>query len=138
MELTLAGKAKEEQSSKAGTYILRDSLVNGYPNWLKTDESKVIWFDKFNSNWKVAPKNYLGTTRGGFAGPKGKDDYPQAIESGWRYGAGDTHLDAGQHDVIFKVIGTFLKPLLYKMNSTFVTSQTFTKTKIICFFTKSF
>ena len=105
----MAGKAKEKQSSKAGSYILADGLVNGYPHWLKTDGSQAIWFEKVSSSWAVAPKSLLGKNFAGISGPDGKDDYPQEIESGWQYGKDDTHLDAGPNDVIFKAIGTFFQ-----------------------------
>ena len=119
----MAGKAKEELSSKAGTYILSDSLVNGYPHWLKTgDGSQAIWFNKVTSSWFVGPKKDLGTNTGGISGPNGKDSYPNEIKQGWRYGdlvqGTPTFLDLGPNDVIFKAIGTFFKPFLYNINST--------------------
>ena len=108
MELTLAGKAKEEQSSRLGTYILGDSLVNGYPHWLKLDGSQAIWFDKIASSWLIGPKSSLGINNGGLSGPYGKDSYPNEIKQGWRYGdlvqGTPTFLDAGPNDVIFKAI----------------------------------
>ena len=114
LELTLAGKAKEKQSSRAGTYILGDSLVNGYPHWLlETDGSQAIWFNTVGSSWLVAPKNYLGTNSGLIAGPKGKDSYPNEIKQGWQYGDGTNWHDAGPNDVIFKAIGTVFKPSLH-------------------------
>ena len=103
----MAGKAKEDQSWRAGSYVLANGLVNGYPHWLKLDESQAIWFNKVSSSWAVAPKSLLGKNNAGIKGPNGKDDYLQEIESGWQYGKDDTHLDAGPNDVIFKAIGTF-------------------------------
>jgi len=76
LELTLAGKAKEERWTSPGTYILGNSLVNGYPYWLKADESQAIWFSKAASSWSVDRKENLGTNVGGIQGPKGKDSYP--------------------------------------------------------------
>ena len=99
----MAGKAKEEQSSRAGTYILADSLVNGYPHWLKTgDGSQAIWFDKVASSWFIGLKSSLGTNNGGIAGPVGKDSYPNEIKQGWTFTPG--WQDAGSNDVIFKAI----------------------------------
>ena len=122
MELKLAGKAKEEQSKYGreqweGTYILDDSLVNGYPYWLKTDGSQAIWLDKVSSSWAVGTKENLGTNTGGIAGSLGKDSYPNEIKQGWRYGDGTRFHEVPSSDVIFKAIGTVFKPLLYKTNS---------------------
>ena len=118
MELKLAGKAKEIHPSKACTYSLSDGLVNGYPHWLKTDGSQAIWFDKVSSSWLVSTKNNLGTNTGAISGPDGKDSYPNKIKQGWRYSAPGWQ-DAGPNDVIFRAIGTFLKPSLYNINSKF-------------------
>ena len=122
LELKLAGKAKEEQSARAGSYILADGLVNGYPHWLQTSEgSQAIWYGKVSSAWFVAPKKFLGTNSGFIAGPNGKDSYPNEIKQGWKYAdpAFEPWQDAGHNDVIFKAIGTFFKPLLYSINYTF-------------------
>ena len=120
LELTLAGKAKEQQWEREGTYILVDSLVNGYPNWLKSDGSQAIWFNKVTSSWFVDYKEYLGSNTGGIGGPKGKESYPNEIKQGWEYAnESSASQDAGPNDVIFKSIGTFFKPLLYKINSKF-------------------
>ena len=119
----MAGKAKEEQSSKAGTYILSDGLVNGYPHWLKKgDGSQAIWFDKVISAWMVGDKKDLGISHGGIHGPYGKDSYPNEIKHGWRYWDNGFQ-DAGPNDVMFKGIGKFFKLLLHKINSTFFPSQ---------------
>ena len=105
LELTLAGKAKEEQSwVTSGTFNLADGLVNGYPHWLKTDGSQAIWFDKVTSSWFVGSKSNLGTKTGGISGPDGKDSYPNEIKQGWRYGDGTNWHDTGSNDVIFKSI----------------------------------
>ena len=117
----MAGKAKDKQSSRAGTYILNeDGLVNGYPHWLLQtgDGSQAIWFDKVSSSWLVSTKNNLGTNTGAISGPDGKDSYPNKIKQGWRYSAPGWQ-DAGPNDVIFRAIGTFLKPSLYNINSKF-------------------
>ena len=106
LELTLAGKAKEKQWTSPGTYILNDSLVNGYPHWLKTDGNRAIWFNKVTSSWLVGSKSNLGTKRGGISGPDGKDSYPNEIKQGWRY-SDNGFKDSGPNDVIF---GTFFKP----------------------------
>ena len=113
----MAGKAKEEQSLREGTYILSDSLVNGYPHWLKTDGSQAIWFDKVSSGWLVYKKGFLGSKYGGIGGPKGKDSYPNEIKQGWKYGDSTVGgpVDAGPDDVIFKTIGTVFKSLFYNM-----------------------
>ena len=104
LELTLAEKAKEIQLSREGTYILSDSLVNGYPYWLKTgDGSQTIWFAKNNFAWLVGTINNLGTNTGGIGGPKGNDSYPNEIKQGWRFTP--DWQDAGPNDVIFKAIG---------------------------------
>ena len=102
----MAGKVKEKQLRRPGTYILGDGLVNGYPHWQKIDGSQAIWFDKMNSNWKVGPNDNLGTNTGGIAGPKGKDSYPNEIKQGWQFAPG--FQDAGQNDVIFRVIGIYI------------------------------
>ena len=107
LELTLAGKAKENHRERPGTYILSDSLVNGYPQWLKIDGSQAIWFDKVSSSWLVGSKNDLGTKYGGISGPDGNDSYPNEIKQGWRYAENGVFVDAGPNDVIFKAIGTF-------------------------------
>ena len=106
LELTLAGKAKEEQSKygREGTYILGDDLVNGYPHWMKTNGSQAIWFDKVCSVWLVGDKEDLGTNTGGILGPDGKDSYPNEIKQVWRYGDGTNWHDTGSNDVIFKSI----------------------------------
>ena len=106
----MAGKAKEEQSLREGTYILSDSLVNGYPHWLKTDGSQAIWFDKVSSGWLVYKKEFLGSEYGVIGGPKGKDSYPNEVKQGWEYSDNGVFVDAGPNDVIFKAIGTFFKP----------------------------
>ena len=104
----MAGKAKEKQWTSPGTYILNDSLVNGYPHWLKTDGSQAaIWFDKVSSSWLVGSKNDLGTKYGGISGPDGNDSYPDEIKQGWRYAENDAWHNAGPNDVIFKSIGLF-------------------------------
>ena len=111
LELTLAGKVKEEQSKYGrewwleGTYILADSLVNGYPQWLKIDGSQAIWFDKVSSSWFIGPKSSLGKNEGGIGGPKGKDSYPNEIKQGWTYAVKGVLVDASSNDVIFKAIG---------------------------------
>ena len=108
LELTLAGKAKEKQWTSSGTYILNDSLVNGYPHWLQTDGSQTaIWFDKASSSWLVGFENNLGTKSGGISGPDGNDSYPNEIKQRWRYVENGVFVDAGPNDVIFKAIGTF-------------------------------
>ena len=138
----MAGKAKEKQSARAGTYILADGLVNGYPHWLKTgdgsdaisfdkvasawlvdphwlktgDGSDAIWFDKVASAWLVGPKKYLGTGIGHIAGPNGKDSYPNEIKQGWKFTPG--WQDATPSEIMFKAIGKFFKPSLHKINST--------------------
>ena len=105
--LTLAGEAKEYQSSRGGTYILSDDdPVNGYPYWLKkTDESQAIWYDIVYPSWTIGPKEVLGTSTGGIFGPKGIDAYPNEIKRGWRFSDNDGVWDAGPNDVIFKVLG---------------------------------
>ena len=129
LELTLAGKVKEEQSKYGrewwleGTYILADSPVNGYPYWLKSNGSQAIWFDKVASNWKVSVKENLGTNTGQIAGPHGKDSYPNEIKQGWRYSDGTRFHEVPASDVIFKAIGTVFIHSLYKINSTFFPSQ---------------
>ena len=111
----MAGKAKEEQSSREGFYILADGLVNDYPYWLKTgDGRQAIWFDKVASNWKVSDKKYLGSNIGAIAGPNGKDSYPNEIKQGWRFAPG--FQDAGPNDIIFKAIGTFSNLSFTKSN----------------------
>ena len=128
LELTLSGKVKEEQSKYGrewwleGTYILADSLVNGYPHWLKTDGSQAIWFNKIGSAWLGHKKENLGTDIGGIAGPKGKDSYPNEIKQGLRYYGSGAWNEAVPNDIIFKAIGTFFKPSLHKINSTFFSS----------------
>ena len=81
-----------------------NSLVNGYPHWLKADESQAIWFSKAASSWSVDRKENLGTNVGGIQGPKGKDSYPNEIKQGWRYADLEPWQDAGPNDVIFKAI----------------------------------
>ena len=105
----MAGKAKEDQSWRAGSYVLANGLVNGYPHWLKLDESQAIWFDKVASSWLVSEKENLGTNTGGISGPKGKDSYPNEIKQGWRYAENGEFVDVGLNDVIFKAIGTFFQ-----------------------------
>ena len=100
----MARKAKEKQSARAGTYILADGLVNGYPHWLMTDGSQAIGFNKASSSWLVYKKEDLGTKTGYISGPRGKDSYPNEIKQGWRY-ATPAWQDAGPNDVIFKAIG---------------------------------
>ena len=103
----MAGKAKKGQWTRPGTYILSDSLVNGFSHWLKTDGSQAIWFDKVSSSWLVGSKNDLGTKYGGISGPDGNDSYPNEIKQRWRYVENGVFVDAGPNDVIFKAIGTF-------------------------------
>ena len=100
----MAGKAKAKQSEREGTYFLSDGLENGYPHWLKLDESQAIWFNKETSSWLVGSKEDLGTDNGWILGPGGKDSYPNKIKQGWRYSAPGWQ-DAGPNDVIFKAIG---------------------------------
>ena len=124
MELTLAGKAKEDQSWRAGSYVLANGLVNGYPHWLKTGNGgQAIWFDKVASSWLVYDKSRLGSNTGGISGPYGKDSYPNELKQGWRYADNGAWQNAGPNDVIFKAIGTFFIPSLFKINSTFSPSQ---------------
>ena len=126
----MAGKAKEKQGKWVeGTYILGDSLVNGYPHWLlKTgDGSQAIWFNKVTSSWFVGTKEVLGTNTGGIGGPNGKDSYPNEIKQGWRYvtDPDDPWADATPSEIIFKAIGTFFKPLLNKINSALLLATAF-------------
>ena len=111
LELTLAGKAKEEQSWVASdTFKIADGVINGFPYWLKTDGNQAIWFDKVGSNWKVYDKSRLGENFGGITGASGKDSYPDEIKQGWRYAIPNNDWeDVGPNDIIFKAIGTFLK-----------------------------
>ena len=108
LTLTLAGKAKEEQSKYEieGSYTLADNLVNGYPHWLKNEGSQAIWFDKLSSAWVVHNMSTLGHSFGGIAGPKGKDTNPNEITYGWRYWDNGLQ-DAPYSDIVFKVRGTF-------------------------------
>ena len=107
----MAGKAKEERWTSPGTYTLGNSLVNGYPHWLKADESQAIWFSKAASSWSVDRKENLATNVGGIHGPKGKDSYPNEIKQGWRYvtDPDDPWADATPSEIIFKAIGTFFQ-----------------------------
>ena len=109
MKLTLAGKAKEGHSGFKGSYILRETLVNGYPCWLKTGNGsqEAIWFSRVGSAWLVGSKDNLGTKYGRISGPDGKDSYPNEIKQGWRYAENDAWHNAGPNDVIFKSIGLF-------------------------------
>ena len=101
----MAGKAKEKWGRWVeGTYILGDGLVNGYPHWLKLDESKAIWFDKNTSAWLIGKKSNLGKNDGGIGGPFGKDSYPDVIKQGWTYADKGEFVNAGPNDVIFKLI----------------------------------
>ena len=84
---------------------MANGLVNGYPYWLKLDESKAIWFNKVTSSWFFGAKKNLGTNFGAIAGPAGKDAYPNEIKQGWTFTSG--WQDAGPNDVIFKAVGTF-------------------------------
>ena len=104
LELILAGKAKEKQSLRAGTYILGDGLVNGYPHWLQTGDGsqEAIWFSKVGSAWLVNKKSRLGTDYGGISGPNGIDSYPNEIKQGWEYGDGTNWHEVPSSDVIFK------------------------------------
>ena len=106
LDLILAGKAKEKQSSIAGNYILANGDVNGYPNWLKTDGIHAIWFEKENSIWMVGLKSNLGMDDGEIIGPAGKDSSPNEISQGWSYSIGedDPWADAAHLEIIFKVI----------------------------------
>ena len=107
-EITLAGKIKEVQSSRAGIFVLGDGLVNGYPHWLNTDGSHAMWFGKNGSAWLVGTKDCLGIRMGAISGPYGKDSYPNEIKQGWMYWDYDgTWHDAGPNDVIIKAIGRF-------------------------------
>ena len=123
----MAGKAKEEQSSRAGTYILANGLVNGYPHWLlKTDGSQAIWFDKVGSSWLVSEKENLGTNNGGIAGLYGKDSYPHEIKQGWRFTIvpGEPWADATPSEIIFKAIGIYSFQTFTSQNQfNFFTSQ---------------
>ena len=115
--MTLAGKAKEGHSGFKGSYILRETLVNGYPCWLKTGHGsqEAIWFSKVGSAWLVNKKSRLGTDYGGISGPNGIDSYPNEIKQGWEYGDGTNWHEVPSSDVIFKAIGTVFKLSLYKI-----------------------
>ena len=86
---------------------MRDGLINGYPNWLKTDRSKAFWFDKASSAWLVGKNEDLGSNTGYISGPSGKDSYPNEIKQGWKYvtDPDDPWADANPSEIIFKAIG---------------------------------
>ena len=71
-----------------------------------------------SSSWFVGDKADLGENLGGIAGPQGKDSYPNEIKQGWQFDDNGAWKDASfPNDVIFKVIGTFIKLSLYEIYS---------------------
>ena len=61
LNITLDGNAKLAQGRTEGYYTL-NSIDNGKQNWIQVQGSNAIWYDKENKNWKIGPKEYLGTS----------------------------------------------------------------------------
>ena len=83
----LEGKADFCQSSKAGTYILQSTDVNGKKHWLAENSNNAIWYfadsQSKNARWMIGLKKNLGKNLGGIFSP---DDTatPQEATT-WKY-----------------------------------------------------
>ena len=61
LNITLDSNAKLAQRHTEGYYTL-NSIDNENPNWIQVQGSCAIWYDKELKNWKIGPKEYLGTS----------------------------------------------------------------------------
>lgn len=113
IDLVLKGKAKEEQSGRAGIYSKGNGTINGHPYWVYEKGEDAIWMDKVDSDWNVGAKSDLGSRIRGIEGPSGKDKYPTQVTKGWRFFDGTIWHEAPSKDVIFR--GKFIV-LCYQIN----------------------
>ena len=71
--MQLRGSAKEDHSSKAGTYILQSTDVNGKKHWLAENGKRAIWnlakSQSENARWRIGHKKNLGKDVGGIFSP---------------------------------------------------------------------
>ena len=69
----LRGRAETCQSSKAGTYILQSTDVNGKKHWLAENSNNAIWYfadsQSKNARWMIGLKKNLGKNLGGIFSP---------------------------------------------------------------------
>ena len=61
LNVTLTGDAKLSRGHIEGYYTL-NSKDNEKHNWIQVQGSCAIWYDKERKNWKIGPKEKLGTS----------------------------------------------------------------------------
>ena len=109
MRLVLFGKAKVEQLSLEGIYLLSDEKYKGHPKWISENGTRSIRYES-DGSWYVGGvskegKKFKGTYLGGLAGPKNDDSLPHYITKGWRYRGAQVLEVAAPNDVVFETIG---------------------------------
>ena len=62
----MEGAAKTVYSDREGIYILQPDTVNDREHWLQLEnlgeKQHALWYDPFHQNWKIAPKDFLGSS----------------------------------------------------------------------------
>ena len=83
----LRGRAETCQSSKAGTYLLQSTDVNGKKHWVAENGNCAIWYlaesQSESARWRIGNKGDLGKD---LSGLKSLDDTatPQEVTT-WKY-----------------------------------------------------
>ena len=57
--------AQLKQSSRAGRYLLQESMVNDNPYWIKSNSISALWYVKEKSTWMFGNIKHLGKNLGG-------------------------------------------------------------------------
>ena len=100
MKVKLSDKVKNFQGCLARLYILQSQSFDNYPHWISHDETQAIWWQKSLGKWVIGEVSDLGKSVGGIMGPKGDDDYPTNISTGWKFTDGKGWLDANPFDIV--------------------------------------
>ena len=63
--VSLSGKAKENQSSHSGEYILQSQDINRHLSWKHVNGNTSIWYDNNNGIWCIGQSENCGSNRCG-------------------------------------------------------------------------
>ena len=83
----LRGRAETCQSTRAGTYILQSTDVNGKKHWLAENSNNAIWYlaesQSECARWRIGLKKNIGKDVGGLLSPDNTAT-PQKATT-WKY-----------------------------------------------------
>ena len=79
------GYIKELNPEREGIYTLANEDVNGQPYWKHKSGKFCMWWDKETSYWMIGNTEDLGARIGSIFGPKGEDEFPNDLNSGWKF-----------------------------------------------------